>query len=92
MTCLLYCRFRSQGTKGNKYSWDLFDEELLKWSAEANLVDFPSGSQKILKYTQIFLLPFEGEGEVTQSLPSSGEEKAEFGTSLVRTSHLWRNS
>lgn len=50
------------------------------------------GSQKILKYTQIFLLPFEGEGEVTQSLPSSGEEKAEFGTSLVRTSRLCRNS
>lgn len=47
MTCLLYCRFRSQGTKGNKYSWDLFDEELLKWSAEANLVDFPSGGSKL---------------------------------------------
>lgn len=49
------------------------------------------GSQKILKYTQIFLLLLEGEGEVTQSLPSSGEEKAEFGTSLVRTSYLCRH-
>lgn len=36
-----------------------------------------------LKYSWLCLA---GEGELMQSLPSSGEEKAGFGTSLVRTS------
>lgn len=38
--------------------------------------------------TVSILLLLEGEGELTQSLPTSGEEDAGFGTSLVTTSHL----
>lgn len=65
----------------------------VRWQTVTMMVNAEKrGSQKILKYTQIFLLPFEGEREVMQSLPSSREEKAEFGTSLVRTSHLCRHS
>lgn len=38
--------------------------------------------------TVSILLLLEGEGELTQSPPTSGEEDAGFGTSLVTTSHL----